>query len=391
MRSILNGCTMARFDIPINYYPRTFQSSSGKSKCFSIENGKVLVSTSNNVIDTVEKEYDSVYTVTESGISSEVDEEKKKKFMSIYSSVLEGIRKYYEGRDVHLTLKLALSDDGVTLLNESSCQFVDNSGTKKDNEKNAIVQYIAECISHKLNRDKCCSCSVDFVGKTKYLVPKYLYLLKRIMDKYPKEDHAEMRSLAKASLKNFEKRVNTCVSCLSDYIALDRISDCSHEEKYYCANYQKSEILSELDLELFDSKKAHGGISKNILTPYSFSLNLKYSPYRDDFPYLMKRPPLVKKPITRSSSLKNGSLPDCVKKSIYYDSTAIKFRERPATSLLPPQKPNNLPVYKEIIPESQLFAKKMYSTSMELIDRKKKRLPPKNHTEGEFTCYILQI
>ena len=430
MEVVLNCCSQAKCEIPFNYPLTSFEEEDGKFKHFCIVNGECTVLIDNSPSNADKKEYTETVTVTKHSIDPKLDnDEDNDKLRKIYNSIVEGGKTYYPDQKIKLTLVFSLSSDGIVLLDNSKGEIQEKSDddsksdesssdseseksteqneqketnedkSDKENheeeqeaheEKVTVSQYISQCVSEKPNPHKCCSGLKNCPTKPIYVVPRYLVVLRKVMEKFPKEDPASLKRLVKVALEDPEEPCYACVACNSDYLAVERIADCAKivAEPKLGLPPRKFQPLSQE--EMWNKKKYPVGIGRGMNKPYSFSLNLQNSPYGN---VPLPRAPPKPKPKTRASSATQGTrTPMWTKRLTSREPQQTQATSRPRSSLRPPEKPMEWPPYKESVPLSQQLARRVYKAPalpIHLLEKKRHhRFPPKEHPEGDFNPYV---
>ena len=430
MEVVLNCCSQATSELPFSYPLTSFQGDDGKFKQYCISNGECTVLIDDTASNADKKEYDDTITVTAQEIEPKSDnEELNKKLRNIYKSIIRGGKNYYPEKSVKLTLVFANTEDGLILLDKSHGELSDK-GENEEEEKNengneeeeerkkegeeedknennenneeedqkekeekvTVAEYIAQCVDEKPNPHKCCSGLKNCPGKAIYVVPRYLVVLKRVMEKFPKENPASLKRLVKVALEDPEEPCYACVSCNSDYLAVERVADCAKivaEPKLGLPPRNFQPLSQE---ELWNKKRYPVGIGRGMNKPYSFSLNLQNSPY--GYVPIPKAPPKLPAKTRAASATTGQRTPAWTKRLTSREPQQSRITSRSGTSLRPPEKPMEWPPYKESVPVSQILAKKAYKAPalpIHLIEKKRKhRFPPKEHPEGDFNPYIPQ-
>ena len=432
MEVVLNCCSQATCEVPFNYPLTSFQGDDGKFKQYCIVNGECTVLIDDSPSNADKQDYDDVITVTAHEIEPKSDnEELNKKLRKIFKSIIQGGKNYYPENSVKLTLVFADTPNGLILLDKSSGELTDKKENEEEEDKNensneedennkkeneeeeekhennndndrneeeeeeekvTVAEYIAQCVSEKPNPHKCCSGLKHCPTKATYVVPRYLVVLKKVMDKFPNENPASLKRLVKVALEDPEEPCYACVSCNSDYLAVERIADCAKIEAEPKLGLPPRNFQPLSQEELWNKKRYPVGIGRGMNKPYSFSLNLQNSPYGNvPMPRAPPKPPSK----TRASSATTGHrTPAWTKRLTSRDPQQSQRSSRPGTALRPPERPMDWPPYKDPVPISQKLARKIYKAPalpIYLMEKKRRhRFPPKEHPEGDFNPYIPQ-
>lgn len=401
MEAVLNCCSQANYGVPF-YYPLTSfpDSESGKFKQFSIENGFTKVILSDDELNADKKENDMKYTVTADKIDPEIDDEKAKDFREIFESTLQGGKVYYPDKELTLTLVFTIFDEGIFLDDASTVEIKDKNNEEEEEkaeeeekkEDVSLTDYISQCVAEKPSRHKCCSEKGDCEGKPVYIVPRYLVALKKVMEKFPKENPASLKRLVTVALDDPNEPCYACVACNSDYLAVAEIAKCAKINSTPKLGLPPKEFQPLSNEELFNKKKLPVGIGNGMSKPYSFSLNLKNSPY--GYVPMPKEPPKPKSKLrSTTSQLSQTRSPEWAERLSTRHLGETTKSTRPTTALKKPEKPMQWPPFPDKPTVGQILARKVYkppALPYNMIEKKRrKRLPPREHPEGEFNSVVM--
>lgn len=356
MEELLNGATQTTCSVKYSYPLTSFPTDDGKFKLFCIDEGVGKIQISDEEIKR-EEGYQPTQkvTITLDSIDPDIDSKIKKDLRTIYNTIMEGMEIYYPKKKITLTIVMDITENGLVLLNESSAQITDRKFSSMRSQKSVnIADYINQCIEDKPDPKRCCSGKPD-CDPPNYVVPHYLVVLARVIEKFPDESPASLKHLVKVSMDNPNATCLCCVSCNSDYIGVEQRANCAKINAEPKLGLPPREFQPLSDEELHNKRKLPVGIGKGMNKPYSFSLNLQNSPYSR----VLEPVKPAEKPRLRPRSSAGPRVPEWAERLSSRVAIEPQRTSRPQSTLQRPETPI-FPTYTPGVPVSQLLARKIY-------------------------------
>ena len=245
--------------------------------------------------------------VANNQVDGDFDDKTKSKLILISNAIKYIISKMYYSTKIDYNFSFGIYEEKIYMLPDSSCSVELLNESDDDEFLSKFTDFYVDQINKPIDLSYCC-CHLPDCSAPDYNVLRSNLILYNAINEFPKVKKSVLKELISKRTFQSDSTLRACIRCIS------KIQSACHE------TVKESEIVPELNAAKFvefralvpaeqyilKKKKLPVGLTPKMNKPFSFSLNLEKSPYKNAIP-MKKRPNSGIYPKVLSISCQNPS------------------------------------------------------------------------------------